>query len=178
MHPFTAQLLNQYATHSALLGSAGVNAVTCLTGLGDLAFGERHDFNSGEIPQNMMVAGFVPLAGSLAGAAVGGLGHMGRARMKYRNRPANGAIVEMKSNDGRYESNDRFQPTRDINPEHMGRDLAIGSTIGTAASAVPAIGYMINDQPQEPQTLGQALSMKDRAELNDLLDTHSDGAAF
>ena len=182
MHPYTRSVLGEafnspYIATAALGGSAAT-----LAGAIDLVRGEEHLFNSGEFFQNGLVMHTVPVAGTMAGMAVGGLGHIGRARMRgrYPGAAGNQTIDMMPNKSGGFKADDRFTYQEQINPAYMGRDIGIGGGIGTMAAAVPAIGYMMNDSDsREPiSSLGQALSMKDRDELNALLDTHSSGPAF
>ena len=182
MHPFTKQILGK-AYASPYIGTAALGGgTTTIAGLVDLARGEEHAFNSGECIQNGVVVNTVPGLGMIAGAAIGGLGHAGRARMRgrYPGVAGNQTIDMMQTKGGGFKPDNRFKYQEEINPGAMGRDMAIGGGIGATAAAFPAIGYMMNDSDsREPiQSLGQSLSMKDKNELNALLDTHSSGPAF
>lgn len=182
MHPFTRQVLGHATNDPYLMAAALGGGTTTIAGAVDLATGPEHIFNSGEFIENGLIAQSVPMLGMLGGMAVGGLGHAGRARMRgrYPGAAANQTIDMKQTKGGGFNADRDFRYTEQINPAHMGRDMAIGGAIGSTAAAFPAIGYMMNDSDsREPiQSLGQSLSMKDKNELNALLDTHSSGPAF
>lgn len=180
MHPFTKQFLNSYQNNPYALAATGATGVTAAVGLGDLFLGEQNAINSGEFLQNGLVTHFVPAAGYVVGGAMGGFGNAARARMRRSSVSPNTRVVDLvPSNGGSYSSasQQRFRPTEEMNPQALARDVGVGAGLGTVAASIPAVGYMIQDESQ-PESLGQALSMKDRAELNALLDTHSDGPVF
>lgn len=133
-------------------------------GIGDLFMGEQNGLNSGEIPLNYL-ASSVPVMGGLVGGAIGAGG-------AYLSSPAVQAsdrtLTLVPDNKGNY-SAPQIEAKRSVGPRKIGRKAAIGGAIGSAVAAIPAIGYMINDQPRQGESLAKSLSNEDKQVLNALL---------
>ena len=183
MHPFTQRLQamnrgfdmfsnNPFERGVMWAGQMGAPLATAAVGVGDLAFGEQNALNSGELPVNGVVTHSVVPLGALAGAGIGITG-------AYLNSPREQGLLPSPSmtgpdpidlvptRSGKYEYRQpkgrRIVPTKGLV-----RGGLLGSSIGALTAAIPAIGFMANDQPSEA-ALVDSLSDKDKAVLNALL---------
>ena len=181
MHPFTAQLYRKgYIESPYMIPSFIGSSAIVGTGIADLFVGEDNALNSGEFVQNGLLVHTVPTIGATIGASIGGGGRALRTRM---NMPANRRVVDVvpvgaPSNGPRRKPIN--SPLTDEEIYSIGRDSAAGAAAGLGVSGLATMGYITNDmfRQSEPESLGQALSMKDRAELNELIDQNSSGGVF
>ena len=147
-------------------GIPAAGAILGTVGMADNLTGQENMFNSGEFIANGAIAGAVPLAGGVVGSVVGAMGNS--ARQGHRLRKLHKSVGlpyerKLENMDGR----------------SMGAAATLGGMIGAASTIPGATKFMMNDEPPiESRSLGSALSMKDRQELNALLEQHSDGPAF
>lgn len=174
MHPFTREVLggmgsgsrDELGAHPFVSAVPMAFGLTAAVGMADNVLGEDNMFNSNEFIANGAVAGTVPIAGGIVGAAIGAAGN--KARQGHRLRKVHKTMgmpyeARLSNMDGRA----------------MGAAATTGAMIGAGAAMPGAMRFMAEDvfNPEE-QSLGRSLSMKDRDELNALLDAHSDGPAF
>lgn len=163
------QILEADGAITALLGAGVLGAAVApsVAGLIDLATGDTHAFNSGEIPLNGVIANVIPTAGLLTGAAVSAINPDVRAildisRATDGDPEANARAQALLKDPRHQELIDRIK-LQGLSPEesqkafmrqsYMGRgsrNLVGGMLIGTLASAFPAMALM-RDQPSDAQ---------------------------